>query len=105
MGLEPKINVLVNQDGLPLRIVLSAGQASDKAAVAALIDGLPPAPALVADRGYDAKAIIDLVAAHGGCAHIPTQKDRKVHKVSVDPQVPPVEMVRTPILMRLPRSF
>src|SRR5690606_29495586 len=39
-GLSTKINVLVNQDGLPLRIVLSAGQASDKAAVAALIDGL-----------------------------------------------------------------
>lgn len=76
----------MNQDGLPLRIVLSAGQASDKAAVAALIDGLPPAPALVADRGYDAQAIIDLVAAQGGCAHIPTQKDRKVQR-SIDPAI------------------
>ncbi|MEW6124573.1 MAG: IS5 family transposase [Pseudomonadota bacterium] len=85
-GLSTKINALVNQDGLPLRIVLSAGQASDKAAVAALIDGLPPAPALVADRGYDAKAIIDLVAARGGCAHIPTQKDRKVQR-SIDPAI------------------
>jgi transposase len=74
----------VNQDGLPLRIVLSAGQASDKAAVEALIDGLPPAPALVADRGYDARAIIDLVRAKGGRAHIPTQRDRKVQR-SVDP--------------------
>src|SRR3546814_15477589 len=46
----------------------------------ALIDGLPPAKALVADRGYDAKAIIDLVAAHGGTAHIPTQKDRKIQR-------------------------
>lgn len=76
----------MNQDGLPLRIVLSAGQASDKAAVEALIDGLPPARALVADRGYDAKAIIDLVQAHGGCAHIPTQKDRKLQR-SVDPDL------------------
>jgi len=75
---------VVDQDGLPLRLVLSAGQASDKAAVAALIDGLPPAKALVADRGYDAKAIIDLVAARGGQAHIPTQKDRKIQR-SVDP--------------------
>src|SRR3546814_6651469 len=46
----------------------------------ALIDGLPPAKALVADRGYDAKAIIDLVATHGGTAHIPTQKDRKIQR-------------------------
>lgn len=75
---------MVDQDGLPLRIVLSAGQASDKAAVEALIVGLKPAQALVADRGYDAHAVIDLVAARGGCAHIPTQKDRKIQR-SVDP--------------------
>ena len=74
----------MNQDGLPLRIVLSAGQASDKAAVAALIDALPPAKALVADRGYDARAIIELVRSRGGCAHIPTQKDRKLQR-SIDP--------------------
>jgi len=64
--------------------VLSAGQASDKAAVAALLDGLPPANALVADRGYDAKAIVEMVRRHGGEAHIPTQRDRKVQR-SVDP--------------------
>ena len=76
----------MNQDGLPLRIVLSAGQASDKAAVEALIDGLPPAQALVADRGYDARAVLDLVRERGGCAHIPTQKDRKVQRC-VDPAI------------------
>lgn len=85
-GLSTKIKALVDQDGLPLRIVLSAGQASDKAAVEALIDGLKPAQALVADRGYDARAVIDLVAARGGRAHIPTQKDRKVQR-SVDPML------------------
>ena len=76
----------MNQDGLPLRIVLSAGQTSDKAAVEALIEGLPPARALVADRGYDAQAVIDLVRNRGGCAHIPTQKDRKIQR-SVDPAI------------------
>jgi transposase len=76
----------VDQDGLPIRIVLSAGQASDKAAVAELIEGLPPAKALVADRGYDAQAIIDLVKHQGGHAHIPTQKDRKVQR-SIDPAI------------------
>ena len=76
----------MNQDGLPLRIVLSAGQASDKAAVAELIDGLPPAQALVADRGYDAQAVIELVRSRGGCAHLPTQKDRKLQR-SVDPAI------------------
>lgn len=84
--MSTKINALVDQDGLPLRIVLSAGQASDKAAVAALIDGLKPARALVADRGYDARAVIELVASRGGCAHIPTQKDRKIQR-SIDPAI------------------
>ena len=76
----------MNQHGLPLRIVLSAGQTSDKAAVAEFIDGLPPARALVADRGYGAQAILDLVRARGGGAHIPTQRDRKVQR-SVDPAI------------------
>jgi transposase len=84
--LSTKINAVVDQDGLPLRLVLSAGQASDKAAVGDLIEGLPPAKALIADRGYDAKAILELVAAKGGTAHIPTQKDRKIQR-SVDPKL------------------
>lgn len=74
---------MVDERGLPVRIVLSAGQASDKAAVPALIEGLPPARALIADRGYDAQAIVDLVRSTGGEAHIPTQSDRKVQR-SVD---------------------
>ena len=51
-----------------------------------LIHGLPPARALVADRGYDAKAIIDLVRQSGGVAHIPTQSDRNVQR-SVDKEL------------------
>lgn len=82
--MSTKINALVDERGLPLRIVLSAGQASDKAAVAALIEGLPPARALIADRGYDARAIIELIRQSGGQAHIPTCRDRKVQR-SVDP--------------------
>ena len=74
---------MVDEQGLPIRIVLSAGQASDKAAVPALIEGLAPARALIADRGYDAQAIVDLVRQTGGEAHIPTQRDRKVQR-SID---------------------
>ena len=38
---------------------------------------------LVADRGYDARILIDLASAAGVRAHIPTQRDRKVQR-SVD---------------------
>ena len=68
---------------MPVRIVLSQGQSSDKTIAPTLIEGLKPNRDLVADRGYDARAIIDLVEARGGRAHIPTSRDRKVQR-SVD---------------------
>jgi transposase len=81
--LSTKINVRVDARGLPVRIVLSQGQASDKASVAALVDTLPAGQDVVADRGYDARAVLDLIAAQGGRGHIPTSRDRKVQR-SVD---------------------
>jgi transposase len=37
----------------------------------------------VADRGYDAMALVERIEARGAEAHIPTQRDRKVQR-SVD---------------------
>jgi transposase len=68
---------------MPVRIVLSQGQSSDKAIAPALIDGLKEDRDLIADRGYDSRAIIELVESRGGRAHIPTCRDRKVQR-SVD---------------------
>ena len=68
---------------MPVRIALSQGQSSDKAVAPVLIEGLQPNRDLIADRGYDARAIIDLVESRGGRAHIPTSRDRKVQR-SVD---------------------
>ena len=77
---------MVDARGLPVAITLSPGQASDKAAVAGLL-ALHPRPGdEVADRGYDARAVLDLIEAHGGRGHIPTQRDRKVQR-SVDPAI------------------
>ncbi len=50
-GLSTKIHVVVDGLGLPRRFVITPGQASDKAAVPALLDGLEPARDTVADRG------------------------------------------------------
>jgi transposase len=84
--LSTKINAMVDACGLPVAITLSPGQASDKAAVAGLL-ALHPRPGdVVTDRGYDARAVLDLIEAHGGRGHIPTQRDRKVQR-SVDPAI------------------
>ena len=68
---------------MPVRIVLSQGQSSDKTIAPIRIERLKPGRDLVADRGYDARAIIELVESNGGRAHIPTCRDRKVQR-SVD---------------------
>ena len=74
---------MVDGCGLPVRLLLTPGQASDKAVVAALLDGLAPAADTVGDRGYDAKAILKIITEHGSRPHIPTQRDRKNQR-SVD---------------------
>ena len=65
---------------------MTPGQASDKAAVPDLLAGLPPAGALIADRGYDSMAIIELVRRSGGEAHIPTQSRVRIQR-SVAPNL------------------
>jgi transposase len=69
---------VVGADGLLLRAVLTAGQASDKTTAPLLLAGAPPADAVVAVRGYSANAIIEFVAARGGTAHIPSQSNVRV---------------------------
>lgn len=77
---------MVDERGLPVRLRLSAGHASDKANAPALLEALPILSDVVADRGYDWQYLIDVVKTRGGRAHIPTQRDRKVQR-SVDRQL------------------
>lgn len=81
--MSTKINAIVDGDGLPIRLALTSGQASDKEAAVPLIESLRRTRDLVADRGYDAKALIELAQSRNVCAPIPTQRDRKM-QCSVD---------------------
>jgi transposase len=74
----------VDGDGLPIRLALTPGPASDKEAAAVLIASLTKTQDLVADRGYDARTLIDLARTRGARAHIATQKDRHIQR-TVDP--------------------
>lgn len=85
-GLGTKIHAVVDEAELPIRLALSPGQASDKATGGALIASLKRVRHIVADRGYDARALVEQIEAIGTEAHIPTQSDRKVQR-SVAPHI------------------
>jgi transposase len=68
--LSTKINALVDENGLPVRLMLAAGQAHNLRAAPHLLEGLK-CRHVVADRGYDANALLDLIRASGAKAHIP----------------------------------
>ena len=76
--MSTKIHVVVDAVGLPVRLLLTPGQASDKTTLPDLIAGLRPAREAIADRGYSAQSIIDLFATRGTTAHIPSQSNVRV---------------------------
>lgn len=67
--------------GLPVRIVLTPGQASDKTTFPLLVQGLALARDVIADRGFFARTIIELIEAAGATAHIPSQSNVRVRRV------------------------
>ena len=72
--------------GLPVRLVLTPGQASDKTTFPILVEGLRLARDVVADRGFFARSIIERIEAGGASAHIPSQSNVRVRRV-VDPEI------------------
>ena len=72
---------MVDALGLPVRFVLTPGQASDKTTFPLLIEGLRLARDVVADRGFFARTIIERIEAEGAKAHIPSQSNLRVRRV------------------------
>jgi transposase len=62
--------------GNPLRFILRAGQCHDSPQAEALIEGYS-VEALMADKGYDSKDLIEAVTALGIQAVIPPRSNRK----------------------------
>jgi transposase len=62
--------------GLPVKLVLTAGQEADVTQAETLIEGVP-FEVVIADKGYDKKALVEAIEAKGGEAVIPTLSTRK----------------------------
>lgn len=65
--------------------MLTAGQAHDLRAAPSLLEGLK-CRHVVADRGYDADALLNLIRESGAKAHIPSTSQRVIHR-SVDRRI------------------
>ena len=65
---------------MPVRIVLTAGQAHDQTVVAELLKDLTPGCDVIADRGYDSDAVLELIRQAGARAHIPSLSRRLIQR-------------------------
>lgn len=57
--MNTKLHAVIDTNGRPISFFLTAGQVSDFTGAAALIDSLPKAQWMLADRGYDADLFRD----------------------------------------------
>ena len=74
-GFSTKIHIAVDALGNPLRFILTAGQRHDSPQAAPLIEGFEP-QTLIADKGYDADALIEALTAKSIEVVIPPKKNR-----------------------------
>ena len=72
-GLTSKIHALVDTNGLPVRLALTAGEAHDNRLASKLLSRLKPKAMLLADRGYDADWIRELAMRRGAWGQHPAK--------------------------------
>jgi transposase len=76
-GLTSKIHALVDAEGRPVHLRLTAGQVADCTQADALIEDLGKGAILLADKGYDSNAIRAKAADRKAWANIPPKANRK----------------------------
>jgi transposase len=75
-GLTSKIHALVDTNGLPVRLALTAGEAHDNRLADKLLSRLEPRSMLLADSSYDADCIRALAARKDAFTNIPPRCNR-----------------------------
>jgi transposase len=74
------VHAAVNGLGLPVKLVLTPGQAADVAQAETLIEGVPFA-VVIADKGYDSRRLVRVIRARGAEAVIPARSNAKVPRM------------------------
>ena len=76
-GRTIKIHAVVDKQGQPINLKLTAGQDADITSAPEVIADLPEGAWLLADKGYDSNALREMVANRKAWANIPLQSNRK----------------------------
>ena len=77
--MSTKIHAAVDALGKPVRLILTPGQSSESQQAEALLAGFQ-ADVVIADKGYDADAILSAIEAAGGKAVVPPKANRVVQR-------------------------
>ena len=75
--MNTKLHAVTDTKGRPIQFIITAGQVSDYTGAATLLDDLPAADWLLADRGYDADWFREALINKGTKPCIPGRKSRK----------------------------
>ena len=76
-GLTSKIHAVVDTNGLPVRLGLTAGEAHDNRLALSFLSRLRSGSMLLADRGYDADWIRAFATERGAWANVPPRSNRR----------------------------
>jgi transposase len=75
-GLTSKVHAVVDTNGLPVRLAITAGEAHDNRLALSLLSRLTSGSMLLADRGYDSDWIRAFATERGAWANIPPRCNR-----------------------------
>jgi transposase len=75
-GLTTKVHALTDARGLPVKLVLTPGQAHDANGAALLLTDLPDGGVLLGDKAYDADWIRARIEGQGAAPNIPDKANR-----------------------------
>ena len=70
--------------GLPIEFTIIGGEVHDSSAASELIEKLPAAEAVVADKGYDSEKIREQVKSKGAEAMIPRKSNSTIGNAEMD---------------------
>tara|TARA_R110000782_G_scaffold78276_9_gene155600 strand:- start:31443 stop:31826 length:384 start_codon:yes stop_codon:yes gene_type:complete len=91
--MNTKLHAVTDANGRPISFFMTAGQVSDYTGAAALLDSLPKAQWMLADRGYDADWFRDALQEKGITPCIP---GRKIRQAPLQTPQPHRDHVRPP---------